>query len=99
MPEMTAPQQIEPKSLGDYLEVMSKAVFQSGMSWRVVNAKWPTIREAMCEFDVHAVATLSEDDLEELAQDTRVIRNRRKLAAIVGNAQRIIDLDEVSRAA
>ena len=94
MPEMTSPQQIEPKSLGDYLEVMSKAVFQSGMSWRVVNAKWPTIREAMCEFDVHAVATLSEDDLEEPAQDTRVIRNRRKLAAIVGNAQRIIDLDE-----
>ena len=94
MTEMTAPQQIEPKSLGDYLEVMSKAVFQSGMSWCVVNAKWPTIREAMCEFDVHAVATLSEDDLEELAQDTRVIRNRRKLAAIVGNAQRIIDRDE-----
>ncbi len=94
MPEMTAPEQIEPKSLGDYLEVMSKAVFQSGMSWRVVNAKWPTIREAMRDFDIHAIATLSEADLEDLAHDARVIRNRRKLAAIVSNAQRMIDLDE-----
>ena len=29
-----------------------------------------------------------------MAQDTRVIRNRRKLAAIVSNAQRIVELDE-----
>ena len=30
---MEAPQKIEPQSLADYLEVMCKAVFQSGMSW------------------------------------------------------------------
>jgi len=29
-----------------------------------------------------------------LAQDTRVIRNRRKLSAIVSNAQRMVELDE-----
>ena len=94
MAEMQAPTQIEPESLGDYLEVMSKAVFQSGMSWKVVESKWPQLREAMRNFDIESVATLSTDDLEELAQDTRVIRNRRKLAAIVHNAQQVIDLDE-----
>jgi 3-methyladenine DNA glycosylase Tag len=73
---------------------MSKAVFQTGISWKVVESKWPQLREAMRNFDIDAVATLSADDLEELAQDTRVIRNRRKLAAIVHNAQQIIDLDE-----
>jgi len=45
------PKQIRPKRLSDYLEVMSKAVFQSGMSWRVVEAKWPGFREAFFEFD------------------------------------------------
>ena len=40
MPTGTAPEQIKPQSLDDYLEVMSKAVFQSGMSWKVVEAKW-----------------------------------------------------------
>ena len=33
-----APQKVEPKRLGDYLEVMTKAVFQSGISWRVIEA-------------------------------------------------------------
>lgn len=94
MAQMQAPTPIEVKSLGDYLEVMSKAVFQSGMSWKVIESKWPQLREAMRNFDVDSLATLSTDDLEELAHDTRVIRNRRKLAAIVHNAQRMIDLDE-----
>ena len=46
MPEYGAPPQVKPKRLGDYLEVMSKAVFQSGMSWQVVNKKWDGIRDA-----------------------------------------------------
>ena len=36
-------EQITPTSLADYLEMMSKAVFQSGISWRVVESK-----EAAC---------------------------------------------------
>ena len=43
MPE--APTRIEPQELGDYLDVMSKAVFQSGMSWKVVEGKWDTFRD------------------------------------------------------
>ena len=94
MPTGTPPEQIKPASLDDYLEVMSKAVFQSGMSWKVVEAKWSTTREAFYDFDVHKVADLNAFDLEELGKDTRVIRNHRKLAAIVSNAQQIIALDE-----
>jgi len=33
---MEAPKQITPRSLGDYLEVMSKVVMQSGISWAIV---------------------------------------------------------------
>lgn len=94
MPENQPPEQIEPKSLDDYLEVMSKAVFQSGMSWRVVEAKWPGTREAFHDFSVKEVADFTEFDIEELAMDTRVIRNRRKLAAIVSNAQRMLELED-----
>ena len=86
--EKGAPPQVQVQSLDDYLEVMSKAVFQSGMSWRVVNAKWPDTNEAFHGFEIGRVA-----ELDELAQDKRVIRNRRKLAAIAHNAQRIIELD------
>ena len=94
MPEPTeAPEQIVPESLGDYLDIISKAVFQSGMSWKVVEAKWESTREAFHGFDIDKVAEMTDDDVDTLATDTRVIRNRRKLAAIVGNAQRMIELE------
>jgi 3-methyladenine DNA glycosylase Tag len=91
--EMQAPTRIKPKGLSDYLEVMSKAVFKSGMAWRVVDAKWDGIREAFLDFDVERVASMSEAEIDALAQDTRVIRNRRKLNAIVSNAARMVELD------
>ena len=33
------PEQIVPSSLSDYLGIMSKAEFQSGMSWKVIEDK------------------------------------------------------------
>ena len=87
------PAQIDANRLGDYLEVMSKAVFQSGMSWRVVDKKWPGIRDAFRDFDAATVADLSPDDLDALTADTRVIRHRRKLEAVVHNAQRMLQLE------
>ena len=90
---MHVPERIEPKGLADYLETMSKSVFQTGMSWRVVDSKWPDIREAMRGFDPDTIAKFGEMELEELANDKRVIRNRRKLRAIVDNARQMIDLD------
>ena len=89
-----APEQIEPRTLGVYLEVMSKAVFQSGMSWAVIDKKWPGTREAFREFEPLAVASLTEAEIAELATDTRIIRNRKKVEAVVDNARRMVELDE-----
>ena len=92
---MQAPEQVEPKGLADYLEVMSKAVFQSGMSWKVVESKWPGLREAFREFDPETLVALTEPELDELSQDTRGIRNRRKIEAIIGNARQMLELESV----
>jgi DNA-3-methyladenine glycosylase I len=94
MPTGAPPERIKPTSLDDYLEVMSKAVFQAGMSWRVVEAKWPGIREAFYNFDVVKVAAFDEHDLDALTKDSHVIRNYRKLGAIVSNAQKMIAIDQ-----
>jgi 3-methyladenine DNA glycosylase Tag len=90
---MQAPTQIEPTGLADYLDVITRAVFQSGMSWRVVEAKWDGFREAFAGFDPAAVAAFTGDDIERLAADTRIIRNRRKIEATVTNAQAMLALD------
>ena len=73
---------------------MSKAVFQSGISWKVVDAKWPGIKEAFQDFVAETVANLTGPELDALTKDTRVIRNRRKVDATASNAQRILELDE-----
>ena len=91
---MHVPEKIEPAGLADYLEIMSKSVFQSGISWRVVESKWPGVREAMRGFDPQAIATLSDPELDDLAQDSRMIRHRRKLSAISANARRMLDLED-----
>ena len=90
---MQAPQQIKPTKLADYLEVMTKAVFQSGMSWQVVEAKWAGFREAFAAFDPAAVAAFTGEDVDRLAEDTRIIRNHRKIEATITNAETILTLD------
>jgi DNA-3-methyladenine glycosylase I len=91
--EHRVPERIQPQSLADYLEVMSKAVFQSGMSWKVVESKWPGIREAFRGFDPAAIAALTPDDLDAITKDPSVIRNRRKIEATVDNARQMLDLE------
>ena len=93
MAEHRAPEKIQPAGLADYLEVMSKAVFQTGISWRVVENKWPGIREAFRGFDPGAIVALTPDELDHLAADPRVIRNRRKIEAIVENANSMLELE------
>jgi 3-methyladenine DNA glycosylase Tag len=88
-----APDKIKPKVLGDYLEVMTKAVFQSGMSWQVIEAKWDGFREAFEGFDARKVARFTPDDVDRLVQDTRIVRNRRKIEATVDNAVEMLALD------
>lgn len=90
------PPRIEPESLADYIEVMSQTVFWVGISWKVIKAKWPSIREAFEGFDPVFVANLTADDLERLVKDERVIRHRGKLQAIAYNSQRMVKLDEAN---
>lgn len=90
---MEAPKQIRPKGLADYLEVMTKSAFQSGISWRVIESKWEGFHEAFHGFDPEWVASLDPPDIERLATDTRIVRNRKKIEATVHNAQTMLELD------
>jgi hypothetical protein len=89
---MEAPERIQPKELNDYLAVLTKAAFQSGISWRVIEAKWPGFEAAFFGFDPDRIARLSPKEVDELASDTRIVRNRRKIEATVQNARTMLDL-------
>ena len=68
-------------------EKLSLECLQSGLSWALILRKRDGIRDALAGFDPDAVAAFGRKEAEALLQDPRVIRNRRKLEAIVQNAR------------
>jgi 3-methyladenine DNA glycosylase Tag len=91
---MDAPEQITPAKLADYLEVLTKAAFEPGLNWKVIENKWPGFRAAFKEFDPPTVAAFGPDDVDALAADTRIVRSRRKIEATVHNAQTMLALEK-----
>ncbi len=70
-----------------YFERLSLEGFQSGLSWATILRKRPAFRELFCDFDVDTVADFTDDDVERLMGDARIVRNRAKIDATVGNAR------------
>ena len=87
------PPQYTAKTLDDYLEHLSKSVFQAGISWRVVTAKWPTTVKAFHGFNTERVARMDDRQIDALTKDERVIRSRPKIAAVVHNANALLELE------
>lgn len=69
-----------------WLSAMARGIFQAGISWRVVDSKWPEIEEAFHGFDIGRTALLSDDGLDALLRDRRIIRSALKVLAIQHNA-------------
>ena len=80
-------------TLTDYVASMARAVFVSGINWKVIDAKWDGIREAFDNFDPLKVAAYTPADVDRLMTDARIIRNRKKIEAIVRNTGELINVD------
>jgi len=89
----TAPPAIRPQSLSEYFEVLSKAVFKSGISWGVIEARWGGLRAAFAAFDPTRVASFTPETIEHLMSDARIVRSRQKIEATVDNAAQIVTVD------
>lgn len=86
------PPRQKPQNDNGYLEELTKSIFQAGFSWRVIRDKWPNFQRAFEAFDVFTVAGYGEPDVERLASDPGIVRNRRKIEATIYNARVMWDL-------
>ena len=68
--------------------------FQSGLSWRTILNKRDAFRAAFDQFDFHKVALYQQEDVERLLQNSAIVRNRRKIDAVINNAQRAIEMQQ-----
>ena len=68
--------------------------FQAGLSWYTILAKRENFRAAFDHFDYQKIAQYSEDKVEELIQNTGIIRNRLKILATINNAQKFMEVQK-----
>lgn len=87
-----APPRKVPTDDHGYFEIITKAVFQTGIKWAVVENKWPGFREVFHDFDIKKVSAFTEDDLYRLVEDTRIIRHGGKIKATIANATTCVAL-------
>ncbi len=73
-------------------EKLSLEGFQAGLSWITILRRRPAFREVFEGFEPERVAALTEEDVERLMQETRIIRNRAKIESTIGNARIVRDL-------
>jgi len=65
---------------------------QAGLSWRTVLHKRENYRRALRGFDPAKIARYGDKDMARLLSDAGLVRNRAKMAAIVSNAARFLEV-------
>jgi len=80
-----------PQSDQEYFGLLARAVFSAGLGPKVVESRWKEMDSAFHGFDPAKVAAMGETDVSRLLGDPGVIRNRRKIEAVIENAKRFVD--------
>ncbi|HEX8281840.1 MAG TPA: DNA-3-methyladenine glycosylase I [Pyrinomonadaceae bacterium] len=73
-----------PVSDQQYFEIMCLCLIQAGLNWASIRKHWPKYREGFLGFRVEELARA---DADELMERPGVIKNRRKVEAVVYNAR------------
>ncbi len=69
-----------------YLSLLCLRVFRAGLKHSLVDAKWPGFEAAFHGFDPAIVTAMSDEAMEALMQDQRLIRHWGKLKSVRDNA-------------
>lgn len=67
---------------------------QAGLSWSTILNKREGYAKAFADYDYHKVAAYSENDINTLLSDPKIVRNRKKIEAAVNNARKFMDIQE-----
>ena len=67
-------------------EMLILESFQAGLSWECILNKREAFRKAYDNFDVDKVALYDDQKINELLQNTSIVRNSRKIKASINNA-------------
>ena len=85
------------RKVGDdrYLSTMSLRIFAAGLRHQMVRDKWPAFEEVFAGFVPGRVASFSDEALEGLMNDRRIIRHWGKISATRVNAIAMMEIAKV----
>jgi len=85
---------LQPRALADYLAVMSRAVFQAGLSWAHIDRQWEKLMAAFGGFDPMTISKYRPVDAARIGRTPGIVHNERKVKATIHNAQTMLQLDK-----
>lgn len=69
-------------------------IHQAGLSWQTILNKEQQFDEAYDSFDIQKVAMYDEVKIDELVNNSGIIRNRRKIEATIHNAGKVMEIQQ-----
>ena len=94
LPELNSADELRATGDDRYLSAMARCVFRAGFSWQVIAKKWPDFETVFGGFVPLALANYSNDRIDALMQDTRIVRHRTKINSVRDNALYICDIQQ-----
>ncbi len=82
------------RPVGDDRRIFEKICiegFGAGLSFMTILRKREALRQAFDAFDIATVAAYDDVKIQSLMENAAIIRNRRKIESVIGNARRALD--------
>jgi 3-methyladenine DNA glycosylase Tag len=89
-----SPAELKAQTDDRYLSQMELRIFRAGLKHSLVDAKWPAFEEVFSRFEPRRVRAMSDEALEALLGDRRLIRHWGKLKSVRDNAAAMIAIIE-----
>lgn len=91
LPAVLSKRQLNARSDSEYLSLMCRRVFRSGLQHKMVDARWPAFEKTYFEFNPQKLVLLSDEQLDQRMHSEGVIKHWGKTKAIRVNAQLVLD--------
>jgi 3-methyladenine DNA glycosylase Tag len=92
LPQPKTPAELAATPDDRYLSQMSRRIFRAGLKHSLVDAKWPAFEEVFHGFEPRRVRAMSDEAMEGLLGNARLIRHWGKLKSVRDNAAAMLGL-------
>lgn len=73
-------------------ELLILEIFQAGLSWETILNKRDNFKIAFDNFDINKIIKYDNNKINELMQNKGIIRNKRKINAVINNAKIFLEI-------